>query len=197
MSSSQATHESHHPTFKQYVIVALILFAITAVEFLIIVPDQFKGAGWTIGPLAGLSIIKFGIVIFFYMHLKFDNKLLTWIFLGGLALAACVVFALVTLFLSYTPSPREYAQANAIPFTEHGAESVEHPAEPESAPEPSQPEGQPDSPDSEPVVAPTGNVAEGEAVFTGGSCSGCHTIEGTGAEGKVGPDLTVKSTHSR
>jgi heme/copper-type cytochrome/quinol oxidase subunit 4/mono/diheme cytochrome c family protein len=191
MSSSPAVHESHHPTFKQYVIVALILFAITAVEFLIIVPDDFKGKGWTIAPLAGLSIIKFAIVIFFYMHLKFDNKLFTWIFLGGLALGAAVVFALVTLFFSYTPSPRQYAQIHAVPFSHEGG-GAEHPAEPKPASEQTQPEGQaPEPSGSEPAAAPAASAADGEAIFLGaGGCAACHTIEGTTAQGKLGPDLT-------
>ena len=84
MSSNSHEQRGRHPTFKQYVIVAVLLFAITIVEFLIVVPDNLKGARVTIAPLAILSAIKFGIVIMFYMHLKFDFKLLTWVFLGGL-----------------------------------------------------------------------------------------------------------------
>ena len=94
MSSDPGVHESRHPTLKQYVIIAIFLFAITIVEFMIILPEGFRGRGWTIAPLAFLSAIKFAAVIFFYMHLKFDNRLLTWVFLGGLALGFAVVFSL-------------------------------------------------------------------------------------------------------
>ena len=106
MSSDPGVHESRHPTLKQYVGIAIFLFVITIVEFVIILPQDFRGAGWTIAPLAILSAIKFAAVIFFYMHLKFDNRLLTWVFLGGLALGFAVVFALVGLFGTWTPSPR-------------------------------------------------------------------------------------------
>ena len=39
MSSSQQTEQSHHPTFQQYVLVAIILFVITIIEFFAIFPD--------------------------------------------------------------------------------------------------------------------------------------------------------------
>ena len=118
MSSDPAAHQSRHPTLKQYVAIAIFLFVVTLVEFVIILPEDFRGAGWTIAPLAILSAIKFAAVIFFYMHLKFDNRLLTWIFLGGLALGVAVVFALVALFSVWTPSPRDLGggKGAALPF---------------------------------------------------------------------------------
>ncbi len=36
----------------------------------------------------------------------------------------------------------------------------------------------------------TGEAAQGEQVFLAGACSACHTVSGTAAQGKVGPDLT-------
>ena len=40
-------------------------------------------------------------------------------------------------------------------------------------------------------TAPSGeNEAEGERVFMSQSCAGCHTIRGTEATGRIGPDLT-------
>jgi cytochrome c oxidase subunit II len=43
-------------------------------------------------------------------------------------------------------------------------------------------------------AAPTGAAAEGEALFMKGACVACHTVDGTSAQGKVGPNLThVKS----
>jgi cytochrome c oxidase subunit 2 len=37
---------------------------------------------------------------------------------------------------------------------------------------------------------PAGEATEGAQVFQQKGCSGCHTIEGTSAQGKVGPNLT-------
>ena len=33
-------------------------------------------------------------------------------------------------------------------------------------------------------------VTRGGAIFLGGACVACHTVKGTLAQGKVGPDLT-------
>ena len=207
MSSDPGVHESRHPTLKQYVGIAIFLFIITIVEFVIILPEDFRGAGWTIAPLAILSAIKFAAVIFFYMHLKFDNRLLTWIFLGGLALGFAVVFALVALSSSWTPSLRPYAEANATPCTlnhdtgrcyedEVGlATTTDHEptaADSATATEPA---------DTAPAAAATtpasgGLAATGRQVFITGAgegaatpCVTCHTVEGVPeAVGLLGPD---------
>lgn len=39
-------------------------------------------------------------------------------------------------------------------------------------------------------TAPAGDAAAGAAVFNKSACIGCHTIEGTKGQGKVGPNLT-------
>jgi cytochrome c oxidase subunit IV len=186
-------HDSRHPTFKQYVAIAIILFVITAVEFLIIVPEQLEGSSIVVAPLIILSLIKFAIVIMFYMHLKFDSKLYTWMFLGGMALALSVGVALLGLFGSFQPTPREYAQAHASPF-DH---DVPPPGPPPAVdtpngvvpPPPVTPPTEPGEPDIDPDLD-TALVAQGREIFTGtGGCAACHAIEGI-STGMVGPDLT-------
>ena len=204
MSSDTGVHESRHPTLKQYVGIAIFLFAITIVEFVIILPVDFRGAGWTIAPLAILSAIKFAAVIFFYMHLKFDNRLLTWVFLGGLALGFAVVFALIGLFGTFTPSPRAWAEQKAEPcIFDHENGGCIDPASlvAEEEPEIVDKDGEPGvvgSPEPiEPVEAPVaGLAAEGQALFTGrGVCVTCHKVEGVeGAVGILGPELTNVAT---
>ena len=202
MSSDPGVHESRHPTLKQYVGIAIFLFVVTIVEFVIILPESYRGAGWTIAPLAILSAIKFAAVIFFYMHLKFDNRLLTWIFLGGLALGFAVVLALVGLFTAWTPGLRSYAEDHAKPCTlDHeagkckedmlaAAPPLESPVEPVETPS-----------ETDPVAAPAapagGLVATGQQIFLTGqgqgaatACFTCHTISGLSETGLLGPDLT-------
>lgn len=41
-----------------------------------------------------------------------------------------------------------------------------------------------------PPVEVTGDAAQGQQVFLTGACIGCHTINGTAANGQVGPNLT-------
>ena len=210
MSSDHGVHESRHPTLKQYVIIAIFLFAITIVEFVIILPVDFRGQGWTIAPLAILSAIKFAAVIFFYMHLKFDNRMLTWVFLGGLALGFAVVLALIGLFASWTPSPRAYAEDHAKPCTldhELGGCLEDRP---KVAPEPVDPVDQPPSEEGrteiDPVEppAPGGLVEIGRQVFITGTgqgaatpCVTCHTVGGVPeAVGLLGPDLSHIGTEA-
>ena len=45
-----------------------------------------------------LSATKFAIVVLFYMHLKFDLKILSWFFGASLLIAMVVIGALFTLF---------------------------------------------------------------------------------------------------
>jgi cytochrome c oxidase subunit 2 len=42
----------------------------------------------------------------------------------------------------------------------------------------------------------TAQAREGERVFLGEGCGGCHTIRGTEADGRLGPDLTHLATRS-
>lgn len=41
-----------------------------------------------------------------------------------------------------------------------------------------------------PPAAPSGDAARGQQALVAGSCAGCHTIQGTAAQGQVGPNLT-------
>ena len=218
MSSAPGVHHPRPPSFKQYVLIAAFLFAITIVEFVIILPEGFRGKGWTIAPLAILSAIKFAAVIFFYMHLKFDNRLLTWIFMGGLVLGFGVTLALVGLFGTFTPSPRAYAEANAVAYhhAEH-AEAGDPHSETPAVPEPeSPPDTEPAAPPAEAETAPAETApvetasapaggalaAQGQEIFITGigegaatACGTCHTIEGLErAVGLLGPDLTHIAT---
>ncbi|NIP60832.1 MAG: cytochrome C oxidase subunit IV [Gemmatimonadetes bacterium] len=48
--------------------------------------------------LLTLSAAKFALVVMFFMHLKFDSKIFTGVFMAGLVLAAFMVTALVVLY---------------------------------------------------------------------------------------------------
>ena len=190
MSTQPQEGHARHPTFMQYVVVAIFLFVVTAIEFIIIYPEYRLGAA-TVPVLIILSAIKFAVVIMFYMHLKFDHKLFTYIFLGGLALGFTVGLSLLVLFaaLNSTPQPRAFAQSQAVPFEHEGAE----PSPGKEAPEVSQPEETGETAAEEPAPATGGDpgelVAQGQVIFTGKGCLACHTIEGI-STGLVGPDLT-------
>ena len=85
-----------HPTEAKYVKVALVLAAITAVEVGLYYTEFSQAA--TNAALMVLAGIKFVMVIAYFMHLKFDNKLLRRLFITGFVLAASVYVAyLMTL----------------------------------------------------------------------------------------------------
>lgn len=90
-------HADHaHPSPLKYVGIALVLAVVTAVEvalYYIEMPD-----GLLVSMLLGLAVIKFGMVAAFFMHLKFDGRLLRRLFVTGIVLAGAVyTVVLVTL----------------------------------------------------------------------------------------------------
>jgi len=96
VESHDADHD--HPTDRKYVTIALILGALTAVEIvLFVLEDDLPRASVKLG-LIGLMIVKFWIVGAYFMHLKFDNPVLTQLFLFGLVLALIVYFIMMSTF---------------------------------------------------------------------------------------------------
>lgn len=86
--------EGAHPEPSDYVVIGIILAGITAVEVALYYIDLVEGL--LIGSLLILSIAKFGLVIAWFMHLRFDSKLFSLLFLGFLALAVSVFIVAVT-----------------------------------------------------------------------------------------------------
>ena len=94
--TSPAHRERAHPTPAKYVAIALILAAVTIVEVAIVYVDFLGGI---VGPvLVILSAAKFALVLMFFMHLRFDNRLFSAMFVGGLLLAVGVLITLLALF---------------------------------------------------------------------------------------------------
>ena len=95
-ASSPAGAPTGHPTPLTYVKVAMTLAAITTIEVAVFYVNWL---GYGIIPvLTILSVAKFALVAMFFMHLRYDARLFSWLFVGGLALALTVVFALLVLF---------------------------------------------------------------------------------------------------
>src|SRR6202048_1401195 len=77
-----------HPTDRQYMLIALFLAVVTAIEVAI---SYAKGLGDASNPLLIiLAAIKFFMVVAFFMHLKFDNRVLRRFLVTGLILAGIV-----------------------------------------------------------------------------------------------------------
>lgn len=91
-------HGDHagHPSEAQYVKIAIILAVVTAVEVGLYYTSFSQGA--TNAALLVLAGFKFVMVAAYFMHLKFDNKLLRRLFITGFVLAVfCYIAYLLTL----------------------------------------------------------------------------------------------------
>jgi len=87
--------EHAHPGPRTYILIALILSVITAVEVAVYYIPALLDYIFPI--LIGLSVIKFVMVVGWFMHLKFDHVSFTWYFGGGLALALAIFSGLFLL----------------------------------------------------------------------------------------------------
>lgn len=88
--------EEHHPGWQEYVKIGAILAVITAVEVAIVYVEALESVLLPI--LLTLSVGKFVLVVGYFMHLKFDHKFFTWLFVSGLLLAIGVVLSLMAMF---------------------------------------------------------------------------------------------------
>jgi cytochrome c oxidase subunit IV len=91
--------EHAHPGAKAYLGIAVILTVITAIEVAIFYIPQMHPV--LVPSLLTLSALKFSLVVMFYMHLKFDHRLFSWLFVLPMMLAAAVILALMKLFGVY------------------------------------------------------------------------------------------------
>lgn len=97
----EIVHDQHaHPELGFYMVIGGILIGFTALE---LVGYYGETQGWYTSGLAAiiilvLSAVKFFSVVAYYMHLKFDNKLFTGIFVFPAMLATLVIGGMILLF---------------------------------------------------------------------------------------------------
>lgn len=84
-----------HPSDWLYVQIAIILAVITAAEVSTYVVDF---GAFMLPALMIMMVAKFALVVMFFMHLRFDHKLFSWVFVAGLVLAVLVYIATLTTF---------------------------------------------------------------------------------------------------
>jgi cytochrome c oxidase subunit IV len=89
-------HDGHeHKPNSFYIKVALALAIVTAVEVGLYYLDLGK---LYLPVLLVLMVIKFVTVVSLFMHLRFDNKIFSWLFYSGLFLAVFVYIAALMTF---------------------------------------------------------------------------------------------------
>ncbi len=98
---SAAGDHQHGLSDKGYVGIALILAVMTGIE----VALSYIDVGALFMPaLLILMALKFFIVVSFFMHLKFDNRIFTWMFYSGLILAVVIYCMALMTFEFFNPS---------------------------------------------------------------------------------------------
>jgi cytochrome c oxidase subunit 4 len=98
MSEPEAPHSSEHahPGAKEYLAIAILLTVITAVEVAVYYVPAMKPM--LVPTLLVLSALKFALVAMFYMHLKFDHRIFSWLFVTPMIVIAGIILALLRLF---------------------------------------------------------------------------------------------------
>jgi len=100
-----AAHAGHADDnkFEIFVKLAMLLAIITGLE---IITVYLPFVPWLlVTALIGMSVVKFMLVIFIFMHLKWDKLFCTILFFIGLILAGGTMWALLTLFGSDASFP--------------------------------------------------------------------------------------------
>ena len=87
---------------RTYLIIGFILLLVTALEVLAFTQEDMLGASATPVILA-LSAVKFVLVVGFYMHLNYDSKLFSGIFLLPFLLSTLLISALTILYHVVAP----------------------------------------------------------------------------------------------
>ena len=101
-----ASHaEGGHASVATYLRVAVVLAIITAIEITALyVPGLPSAVLVTV--LIVFSVFKFGLVVAFFMHLRYDSKVLAALFVGPLMIACAIILALMALFSAFLLLPR-------------------------------------------------------------------------------------------
>ncbi len=171
MQGHRHPEEKPLPRVSVYLFVGFVLAVITGVEvaaFYLNVVDWLLVTVFVV-----LSLLKFVLVVMFFMHLRYDHKLFSTFFTLGLILAIGVVLGLITLFDNFDignppvmaappPTPEVTIVPPVGPSTETGSGGT-----------------------------------DGQGIFISRGCGGCHTIEGVpGAVGIIGPGLDGVATRA-
>jgi cytochrome c oxidase subunit IV len=95
------SEHGNHPGVGQYVEIGIILAVLTAIEIALYYAGQAGvSSRVTIPSILFLTVLKFVLVVMWFMHLRFDHRVLRRLFVAGMVLAG-VVYGIV-LLISFT-----------------------------------------------------------------------------------------------
>jgi cytochrome c oxidase subunit IV len=88
----------HHPSPRQYVRIGVILAVVTAGEVAIYYVDSMRDI--IVPFLIAFALIKFFLVLTWFMHLRFDSRVFSRLFVSGLVLAGAVYLIVLVIFFA-------------------------------------------------------------------------------------------------
>jgi mono/diheme cytochrome c family protein len=92
-------HGKHSGT-GLYITVAIILAVITYLEYAIVeFPPTWLSSGWILFFVVAMSVVKFWMVIWFFMHLRDDPKIYTGFFSSGMVIGLGTFVVLIAMFI--------------------------------------------------------------------------------------------------
>ncbi len=94
--AADSAHAGDHPSDLRYVKIALILAALTLIEVLTYTFGM-EGAA-LMAVIFPIMVVKFAVVAGYFMHLKFDSRVFTAMFVAGLAFAVVLYIVMLTTF---------------------------------------------------------------------------------------------------
>lgn len=102
--------KNHNGAVGTYILIVLILGVITYAEFAIVeYPQAWLGQTMTLVVLAVLSVLKFLLVVMFFMHLKGDDRMYSGFFTSGMVIALATFIAMTAMFI--LPRAMSYGEA--------------------------------------------------------------------------------------
>src|SRR5690606_12535281 len=105
-------NDKHNGSVGTYILVALVLGVITYIEFAIVeYPQAWLGSTMTLVVLAALSVLKFILVVMFFMHLKGDDRMYSGFFSSGMVIALATFITMTAMFI--LPRAMGYSEARA------------------------------------------------------------------------------------
>ena len=109
--SPAVAHHAHeqrsgHASVKTYINVAVALAILTAIEVAsLYIPGVPNG--FLVTALLIMSVLKFFLVVGFFMHLRYDSAILRSLFVGPLIIAILIILALMALFSAFILLPHK------------------------------------------------------------------------------------------
>ena len=97
MSDTHNDEHADHPDSSQYIVIGIILAVLTAIE--VAISFSAVPSSLAIPSLIALTVLKFLLVVLWFMHLRFDSGWFRRLFLFGLFVALAIYGITISLML--------------------------------------------------------------------------------------------------